>query len=260
MIGLGNQAVPWQWRKAGGVWTPASVADLALWYRGDDEDCAFGAGPVYETIPNAAETTLPLGATGAARPPVVAVNGRNAADLDGTNHYMVSSGSKTPLRCLHNGTCLLYLVYVARSTSGYQHILDTQRGASSWANGLLLRGLDDKIQLILGNNSGAYPVNLITAAFLASGTTYLVKARMAYGGGTEVQLWTNGTNRGTDSFGAAPAAGDPAYDLHVGARPIDGANKNECDFCELLAYSSIPSGDDQALIESYLDERWDWSP
>jgi len=264
MIGLGNQAVPWQWRKPGG-WTPASVSGLQVWYRADDPGCTFDTSPspdLYESIPNRGSLNGALEASGAARPQLGSLNSRAAVDLDGANHYLVASVSKTALRPLHNGCGTIYCVVRPQSVTGFQHILDTLRADAPSRTGLLLRLTGSSVQAVIGNGGGAFPINAQTVSNVAIiGATHLIKVVFDYGGaGNEAEVFVDGISRKTASFASAPSLGDPTYDLHVGCRAADLLNKAQIDCGELIVYDSVVPGADDALVEGWLQERWGWQP
>lgn len=245
------------------AWTPSSVTGCAIWYYGDNASATFDTAPtpdVYESIPNGVATGAAT-AAGAARPDLGTVNSRNCPDLDGTNHYFVSGLAKADIRFLHNGTCTLYVVHRPHSVTGYRNLLDSLAAFSSNLTGLLLRQNTTIAQLVVGNTSGAFPVNVSKSGSYAADTTYLTKVVLDYGGATEVSLSINDGTPTTGSFGAAPDAGDSSYDLHVGCRANDQSSNLDGELCEIIGFdtANVSSAND-TMIKAWLDERWNWNP
>ncbi len=149
---------------------------------------------------------------------VASLNGQNAVQFDGTNHYFDINNTNA-MKFLHDGTgASSFVVYRMDSTGGATQALFSS-GQAAAQTGVLFQGTTTQLQPRVYNGSGAVlnTWNLATAAHYARDASRW--QMWAYIDGTVHSRVSGSSLTNADTVGQDPNTGNPTNALRLGGLP-----------------------------------------
>lgn len=240
---------PWQrWALAGvQAWTPASIANLRLWYSNDLAKVTFGASP-----PNIARWDPSGGSLGGylSQATELAQPQWDGSHVDFNTDLLASSLASSSFRYLHDGTGHTTFLVMYPDAVGAEYMFNTFGDGGGAGIGVVRSGdLFTVFHFAATGTEHLASMSRVSPA-LPSVLVLEITASNAAGGTFRI-------NGGTPATGAvvnAPSAGDPLSTLQVGGRL--GAPQFNGWLGEIVSYAGILAPADLTLVRQTLASKY----
>ena len=212
---------------------------------------ASGSPIVFTTLPNRGALGGTFSSAAAVRPTVNRIEYRRSAQFDGTDDAHTSSLGASAWDFLHDKGTVVLLFRANGAADG--NLLTTIDDELATKIGFMAQyETAGKLRMRIGNGSGAWRLNLVSAGSPSAGTVHLVILRFDADETVEVDQRIDGAADSTDTLTGAASTAAPTSTATIGAEGGPGADYFSGDIIFAAAWDRYLTIGEVQDIESAL--------